>query len=1483
MGITAQDESIDPGAGVVGSNELLSVLHPRISQVVGNPLTNGDLVDLGKTTPGMPGPSINRGITNRKKSDVILSAGGTNLAVNYIGELSAISHESPPRGGDDAAESDTSSVASSLEKLHEDFSLLPEQWYDFLGDHISSSNQSRIIVSELFSKQLDSLHRPGKVCAFCNLGERSMLGQGDLLRLEIPEGFDPVAVSSGLTVKGKLEKDVNSEKSLKPGFSCRRQKGAGKMKRLMSQNSLESINEPVEEVCGYSENQEFSCIFDSTSGYFYVHQGCANWCEGVTQKDDSSFINLESELIRSLSQRCLHCGNLGAGVICKAPHCGVIFHFPCAAISGAFQDPCSKSVLCSSHLDLAVSMVGDKANCTVCDSPGKISSLIMCSSCGHHYHGSCMALNCDPGIRAGWQCPACKMCQACRQPGDESKLLSCDTCDKSYHIFCLRPALSSIPKHSWKCKLCRMCTDCGARTPGSGPSSRWHANFSVCDSCYQQRNKGLACPMCGKAYRHVAQKLMLQCHICKKYVHGTCDPAANLATYQQRKDMHPDYEYVCVPCKSHPTGQSAPGGAPRIVTSTKRTSDELGSDDNSILNNNTSSQDTLFSPENDSVQSTENSSDIIWAEKNLAPSDDKHHQLHHHHHTPKDNKLLNHEAKLHKRKSVGGGGRVKGADRIGQHSTNTNRRHSKVTDLVKKRGPKPKLRMFGSGRVHRASTDSFPKEGEEQVGVENRMILCSARDDFVLQQDVCVMCGAYGNDLEGRLIACAQCGQCYHPYCVTVKVNRVILTKGWRCLDCTVCEGCGQRNDEARLLLCDECDVSFHIYCMDPPLDSVPHGTWKCKWCVVCQFCGSNDPGKNSIWHNNYTTCGPCASFTTCPKCKLDYTDGELIIKCSKCDRWIHAGCDSIKDDDDAEKCSDENYSCVLCRPSDVLPPHLRPPPPPIVTKVENPPKSPDLSRSTSQYNVDGVCLSDTGMSHIKSLTMDFPRKKRKKMPNIADMEAGILAAIESVVSGGDEKIKVDRPCEDDTEKDKEAKKRQRSLQKLGIGGFVVRLRGPRFKDDDDMSLDQLVESGGDKPKRKAQRRKIKNKLVENFPVYLQEAFFGKSLLEPGSKETDLVSTDELEESTPSIKTESTIKLSKEEIKEIEAIKAKQKSPEKVKADNRPTAAQGAQHSVSEVTKEVRKLQPPIVDDSEMALQDILTGDLLDNDFMDNIMNDGDDIKVEEGLVDFRPGAEDSNDFSLDQNNEDVNPKDEFNDILTSQFGLENIDSGLPSMDSKDVEDIFNGVLIEESSDTLFPQVNSVPPVTEVGPSSRVNSNPQMPPSSLTVSSPSSVIPPNITTTGPVQASPGLPRATQLQQNLASPVNFPPPSPYPSEYSNSPQFSPAFSEPPSPWPAQTEVDSDQPSSYNQRSNMQKWEADEALGPNATISCVLYANINHPELKRDYTSWSERAKQISKIWRSLSSEKKAPYLQKARENRAASRMQKAQQLSVEICV
>lgn len=33
---------------------------------------------------------------------------------------------------------------------------------------------------------------------------------------------------------------------------------------------------------------------------------------------------------------------------------------------------------------------------------------------------------------------------------------------------------------------------------GNGTSSRWHCHYTICDSCYQQRNKGISCPICHK-------------------------------------------------------------------------------------------------------------------------------------------------------------------------------------------------------------------------------------------------------------------------------------------------------------------------------------------------------------------------------------------------------------------------------------------------------------------------------------------------------------------------------------------------------------------------------------------------------------------------------------------------------------------------------------------------------------------------------------------------------------------------------------------------------------------------------------------------------------------------------------------------------------------------------------------------------------------------------------------------------------------------
>ena len=54
---------------------------------------------------------------------------------------------------------------------------------------------------------------------------------------------------------------------------------------------------------------------------------------------------------------------------------------------------------------------------------------------------------------------------------------------------------------------------------------------------------------------------------------------------------------------------------------------------------------------------------------------------------------------------------------------------------------------------------------------------------------------------------------------------------------------------------------------------------------------------------------------------------------------------------------------------------------------------------------------------------------------------------------------------------------------------------------------------------------------------------------------------------------------------------------------------------------------------------------------------------------------------------------------------------------------------------------------------------------------------------------------------------------------------------------------------------------------------FYANQNYPNLKTEYPIWTDRIKQIAKIWKSLPNEKRQPYVQHARENRTASRMNK----------
>jgi len=74
--------------------------------------------------------------------------------------------------------------------------------------------------------------------------------------------------------------------------------------------------------------------------------------------------------------------------------------------------------------------------------------------------------------------------------------------------------------------------------------------------------------------------------------------------------------------------------------------------------------------------------------------------------------------------------------------------------------------------------------------------------------------------------------------------------------------------------------------------------------------------------------------------------------------------------------------------------------------------------------------------------------------------------------------------------------------------------------------------------------------------------------------------------------------------------------------------------------------------------------------------------------------------------------------------------------------------------------------------------------------------------------------------------------------------------------------------------VERWEEDEPLGDKATKAAVLYSNvffwkkkfilkfflkIQHPNLKEKFPLWSDRVRQINKIWRELNPEKRQEYV------------------------
>nr|XP_060485331.1 histone-lysine N-methyltransferase 2C [Panthera onca] len=807
-----------------------------------------------------------------------------------------------------------------------------------------------------------------------------------------------------------------------------------------------------------------------------------------------------------------------------------------------------------------------------------------------------------------------------------------------------------------------------------------------------------------------------------------------------------------------------------------------------------------------------------------------------------------------------------------------------------------------------SAADLSSNKDEEENSMHNTVVLFSSSDKFTLHQDMCVVCGSFGQGAEGRLLACSQCGQCYHPYCVSIKITKVVLSKGWRCLECTVCEACGKATDPGRLLLCDDCDISYHTYCLDPPLQTVPKGGWKCKWCVWCRHCGATSAGLRCEWQNNYTQCAPCASLSSCPVCYRNYREEDLILQCRQCDRWMHAVCQNLNTEEEVENVADIGFDCSMCRPymptsnvpsSDGCESSLVAQ---IVTKVKelDPPKT---------YTQDGVCLTESGMTQLQSLTVTVPRRKRSKPklklkiinqnsvavlqtpPDIQsehsrDGEMDDSREGELVDCDGKSESSPEREAVDDETKGAEGtdgvKKRKRKPYRPGIGGFMVRQRSRTGqgktkrsvirkdssgsiseqlpnRDDGwsehlpDTLVDESVSVTENTEKIKKRYRKRKNKLEETFPAYLQEAFFGKDLLDTSRQ--NKLSLDNLSEDAAQLSYKTNMNTNFLD-PSLDPLLSSSSTP-----------AKPGTHGTTD---------DPLADISEVLNTDDDILGIISDDLAKSVDHSGLDLctfQVESSPfpfagIDIGPVADDASSLPQPSVNPTSRPlsEEQLDGILSPELDKMVTDGAIlgklykiPELGGKDVEDLFTAVLSPATAQPTPLAQPPPPPAPQLLPIHSQDVFSRMP-----------------LMNGLIGPNPHLPHNSLPPGSGLGTFSTVAQSPYTDTRDKNPAFHPMASDPNSAWTSSAPtVEGENDTMSNAQRSTLKWEKEEALGEMATVAPVLYTNINFPSLKEEFPDWTTRVKQIAKLWRKASSQERAPYVQKARDNRAALRINKVQ--------
>ncbi|KAL7075605.1 hypothetical protein ACQ4LE_005299, partial [Meloidogyne hapla] len=628
-------------------------------------------------------------------------------------------------------------------------------------------------------------------------------------------------------------------------------------------------------------------------------------------------------------------------------------------------------------------------------------------------------------------------------------------------------------------------------------------------------------------------------------------------------------------------------------------------------------------------------------------------------------------------------------------------------------------------------------------------IVTSVGDKFMIEYpNLCLICGSIGKGLEGTMISCMACAQSFHTYCVSIheKLSMTIIKRGWRCLGCTVCEGCGNGDDESNLLLCDECDISYHTYCLDPPLDCIPLGSWRCKWCSACVRC--NDQIKTSKGKMPTTEylqrcegyCEICYSMKKCPKCHCYYEIGDLMIKCQRCLKWFHGRCEGHGNEEAAENAADNAFRCSFCRPQsffDALN---------IPVVVDNVMVSKSMAEQLNGgiNNFRRLAFGGGINENIRSLTCEQDDELNEENQHFREQFSPSTFLSMRGRGGGNSSIYM-----------RGGGGPGRRVLKLGVGGFTVRHTksgginnrsqsfggssagfSPQLEDEgspmqieDDKSLATLntgVTLCG-KPRMRRPRKSRRPQLEDAYPANIQESFFGVAAVESRT-------------------------LAEQNVDEPLLVEYN-KTPSSNILDAGKFGTELSEHS-AELLRNEQEMDMlddiPLVDDIGLDMENL--------DFTDLIVCEEEDVAI------------------------------------SSAVAAENIDS----------LDGFNAGSSSSLITNNAAEICSPPSASAVRTQSRMQQN------SIESQNASNIF---------QTASEATPKLIEHQRLSAGALA-----------------------------------------------VERWEEDEPLGDKATKAAVLYSNIQHPNLKEKFPLWSDRVRQINKIWRELNPEKRQEFVELARKNR-----------------